>query len=208
MIIQTHEVDGPNTSFTANRVKQEEISSHVLRAWIHWTENMTVSMAGKEFSMTRLRLIDVNHHYVCEVNLPCRYACLSYVWGDVQQTQNTALTRDQLYKPGGLNQDSLQLPLTIKDAIEATRRAEMPYLWIDALCIEQDDPDDKQKIIASMASIYGNSALTIVGSTNRTPLDGLPGVSSVPRAYPQISEEVQGSLLSVAFHDAPTHHGH
>jgi hypothetical protein len=40
-------------------------------------------------------------------------------------------------------------------------------LWIDSLCIVQDDPDDWQRESAQMASIFGSSYLTISASHGR-----------------------------------------
>jgi hypothetical protein len=37
--------------------------------------------------------------------------------------------------------DYHSLPITFKDAIAITLKLEMSYLWIDALCIVQDDLD-------------------------------------------------------------------
>jgi hypothetical protein len=34
-------------------------------------------------------------------------------------------------------------PQTLKDAVYVTRRLGIRYLWIDALCIIQDSPEDK-----------------------------------------------------------------
>jgi hypothetical protein len=50
--------------------------------------------------------------------------------------------------------DVLALPQTFQDAIVFARRLSIPYVWIDALCIVQDDEEDKGPEIAKMDHIY------------------------------------------------------
>ena len=57
------------------------------------------------------------------------------------------------------------LPQTVKDAVETTRNLGIRYLWVDALCIIQDSPEDKLKEIAGMGAIYKNATVTIAVST-------------------------------------------
>jgi hypothetical protein len=47
------------------------------------------------------------------------------------------------------------------------RRLGVTYLWIDALCIIQEDEDDWQRESRQMASIYGSSYLTISATRAR-----------------------------------------
>jgi hypothetical protein len=56
------------------------------------------------------------------------------------------------------------LPRTFQDAITFTRRIGVRYIWIDSLCIIQDDSGDWERESAQMASIYANSFLTIVAA--------------------------------------------
>ncbi|CVL12206.1 hypothetical protein FPRO06_03475 [Fusarium proliferatum] len=149
--------------------------------------------------MSTLRVIDTVDNCVKEVDTPFDYICLSYVWGTGSQTQYTTKTRDQLSKPGGLG--NVELPQTILDAIRVTRELGIRYIWIDALCIMQDDKDDKARIISNMGTIYANAVLSIMASSNVNPTDGLPGVG-VPRSQEQSIEKLQGITLAVAFQDA------
>jgi hypothetical protein len=50
-----------------------------------------------------------------------------------------------------------ELPLTFKDAMEATKQLNVQYLWIDSLCIIQDSDDDWQREAAMMGDVYQNS---------------------------------------------------
>ena len=56
------------------------------------------------------------------------------------------------------------LPRTFRDAIIITRRLGIQYIWIDALCIIQDNPLDWEQESGQMASIYGGSYLTIAAT--------------------------------------------
>ena len=67
------------------------------------------------------------------------YACLSYCWGTEKHAQTTRATLQQHIH--GIEYEGL--PRTIKDAIAVTKSLGLNYLWIDALCIIQDDEADK-----------------------------------------------------------------
>ena len=49
------------------------------------------------------------------------------------------------------------MPPTFQDVIQATRRMGLRYLWIDALCIIQDFPQDWWEQSALMGQIYANA---------------------------------------------------
>ncbi|CAJ2510460.1 Uu.00g132690.m01.CDS01 [Anthostomella pinea] len=83
---------------------------------------------------------------------------------------------------------------------EATNAVGIPYLWVDALCILQDNDEDKERIIMNMGSIYNNAALNIAATTNKSPADGLVCLS-VARKSEQIVETVQDLKLAATFHD-------
>jgi len=50
--------------------------------------------------------------------------------------------------------DMSSLSLTFQDAFECSRRLGIRYLWIDALCIIQDSPEDWEREASNMRSIY------------------------------------------------------
>jgi hypothetical protein len=96
------------------------------------------------------------------------YATLSYCWGGDQPAK---LVKDKLaaYSTGiplGL------LPQAIQDAIMVTIGIGIPYLWVDALCIIQDDDDDKADQIIQMHRIYRCSHVTIAASVSRSSTEG------------------------------------
>jgi hypothetical protein len=95
-----------------------------------------------------------------------QYATLSYCWGEKQRTTTTEnLSAYTLALP----QD---LPKTILDAIEVCRSIGISYLWVDALCIVQNDGNEKMDQISKMGSIYKNSTVTIVAASANTVSSG------------------------------------
>ncbi|KAG1742780.1 heterokaryon incompatibility protein-domain-containing protein [Suillus paluster] len=99
-------------------------------------------------------------------------------------------------KPGGLN--AANLPDTITDSILFVRQLGERYIWIDALCIIQDDLHDKFTQIHAMDSVYGLSYLTIIAAGSTTARDPLPGCRPRTRTVQQHIEVVQGLHLYVA----------
>ena len=83
------------------------------------------------------------------------------------------------------------LSKTLRDAINVTRGFEERYLWIDSLCIEQDNELDKRNQTGMMDRIFGNALLTIVAADAENADVGLGGVERGSRHIHQISEEIQ-----------------
>jgi hypothetical protein len=91
-----------------------------------------------------------------------KYIALSHCWGKapiIRTTLNTVSSRLKRIKWDSLSK-------TFQDAIIITRLLCIRYLWIDSLCIIQDDPNDWRQEAALMASIYGEAYLTISASNS------------------------------------------
>lgn len=65
-----------------------------------------------------------------------------------------------------LNIKFSELPKTFQDAVHITRALGLRYLWIDSLCIIQDDKRDWEIESAKMAGIYTGSYLTIAATAS------------------------------------------
>ncbi|KAK3898791.1 heterokaryon incompatibility protein-domain-containing protein, partial [Staphylotrichum tortipilum] len=98
-----------------------------------------------------------------------RYACLSHCWGDSQPLR----TLKSNLKAHHENIPWQQIPKTFQDAISYTRKLGVHYIWIDSLCIVQDDADDWLAESAKMADIYQNAYVTLAASAGRSSRDGL-----------------------------------
>ncbi|UPK97207.1 hypothetical protein LCI18_008142 [Fusarium solani-melongenae] len=96
------------------------------------------------------------------------YAALSYCWGGEQIVQTTA--QSVLRHRTRINfQD---LPQTIKDAVIVTENLGLGHLWVDALCIIQDDEGDKACEIDLMGHVYENAEVTIAASRSERVHEG------------------------------------
>jgi hypothetical protein len=89
-----------------------------------------------------------------------KYATLSHCWG---HHKFTMLMRNNF------ENFRVHIPLeglskTFKDAIHTTRFLGLQYLWIDSLCILQDDPDDWTRESSSMSGVYGGATINIAAS--------------------------------------------
>jgi len=87
------------------------------------------------------------------------YAALSHCWGTSPRKFLTTKATLSWMKSGfPLSSD---VPQTFSDAIIVARSLGIPYLWIDSLCIIQDDVSDWAVEASRMANVYSNVYLTI-----------------------------------------------
>ncbi|KAF4545881.1 Heterokaryon incompatibility protein [Lasiodiplodia theobromae] len=142
------------------------------------------------------RLIDVVRNCVVRVSEPHDYATLSYVWGASTEVQLEARKRTIaiLEQEGSLL--SADVPTTIYDAIVATKMLGLRYLWVDRICIVQDDENNKLHQISQMDRIYATSYVTLVAALGRDAMSGLPGVRVDRR---EVKYSVHWNGLTVAF---------
>lgn len=105
----------------------------------------------------RIRLVDSS-------NMEGRYAALSHRW-PIDSSKHFKTTKSSI-------DDRRQqivfedLPRTFQDAVTVTRRLGLHYLWIDSLCIIQDDSDDWDEQSMLMGKIYHESTITIMAATS------------------------------------------
>ena len=64
------------------------------------------------------------------------------------------------------------LSLTFKDAVTICRGLNQQYLWIDSLCIVQDDENDWSEQAVAMGSIYGASYVTLAALSSADSTQG------------------------------------
>jgi hypothetical protein len=90
-----------------------------------------------------------------------RYATLSHCWGTSEIIKTT---RDSL-RQRKLSIGWEELPRTFQDAITLVRALGLQYIWIDSICIVQDDQLDWKRESTRMASVYSNSYLNIAATS-------------------------------------------
>jgi hypothetical protein len=137
-------------------------------------------------SLGCLRLIDVLTHTLITATNPERYLALSYVWGGSHVSPDGWIPSIAYEIYGRSDSPGYAFPWeslhrTIHEAADVFRSIGERYLWVDALCINQHDPKDRQQIEAEMGTIYEASLVTIV-ATGDNANTGLPGVSPGSRA--------------------------
>ncbi|KAI0444894.1 heterokaryon incompatibility protein-domain-containing protein [Xylaria telfairii] len=96
------------------------------------------------------------------------FAALSYCWGGDQPLSLTKGTHRDLKI--GIHIPTL--PQTLQDAVWVTRKMDVRYLWIDALCIFQDSDEDKTTELARMATYYSCAILTICAAAASRSTEG------------------------------------
>jgi Heterokaryon incompatibility protein (HET) len=89
-----------------------------------------------------------------------KYATLSHCWGSLVLL-NLKKSTIQLFRE---SVPSEAICKTFEHAIYITRYIGLKYLWIDSLCIIQDDTDDWVRESANMSSVYRGSSLNIAAS--------------------------------------------
>lgn len=87
------------------------------------------------------------------------YAALSHCW--LREDIETTKTMSHNIETRLTSLPLADLPDTFKQAIFVCRRIGVRYLWIDSLCIIQDDSADWKREAADMNTIYANAWFTI-----------------------------------------------
>ena len=121
-----------------------------------------------------LVLIDVVDRCLVQGTSSTKYFALSYVRGEVYMPETRRDNYNSRCKSGGLP----ELPATIEDAMSVVESIGERYLWVDVLCIIQDDRQLKYKILALMDVIYIQAYATIVALSSTNASGGILGVKT------------------------------
>ncbi|KAF8548636.1 HET-domain-containing protein [Imleria badia] len=174
------------------RYVSAQVDMDLIRAWLHHCENGH----GKDCKLS-LRyplqsrrgptfLIDVIDSCLVDAPSECRYIALSYVWGTGAVFKHLQENSTSLRNPGVLS--VLPIPTTIRDAMTVVHAIRERYLWVDSICIIQNDLQMQQTEITRMGSIYSNALFTIIAASGDSANSGLPGVR------PGTREELQRTV--------------
>lgn len=165
----------------------------MLKAWLHNCEQQHDECKPRVGRLPK-RLIDVglqeeparlgfSHDIHASSDSFVKYTTLSYYWGNAQFRTTIDNEETHLQKiPFNL------LPRTLQDAIEITRRLGIKYIWIDALCIVQDDSAEWSLEASRMGDIYLGSSLTIVATD---------AVDASGGCFSKYSDAPSSSLLAI-----------
>lgn len=77
----------------------------------------------------------------------------------------------------------------------------MRYLWVDTLCILQDDENDKSRLIGNVDDVYDNATVTVIAADGSDANAGLRGISSHtghPIEPTKIVDASDGAILNLS----------
>jgi hypothetical protein len=165
--------------------------------WIAMCENFHKSCQGaSKDGRPPTRLLYVGSQELEKLNLVeliegVEWVCLSHRWGNQEPSCSTTTANyaDQL-KAIEWN----KLPRTFQDAVHFTRRLGHEYIWIDSICIIQDDRNDWRHEAVRMADYYGGAALTIAATGAVDCGSGLYNKESVPSMQLVIEGDISGLI--------------
>jgi hypothetical protein len=187
------------------------------RHWLRECENSHKSCAADHLTPLPTRVLDLGTStdgtgdlrlYESEGETGA-YCALSRCWDSRQSLKTTTATVAN--HKAGIKFSAL--PKTFQNAITICRKLKLRYLWIDSLCIIQDDDLDWQKEATRAAEIYGNSRLTIAVSGDGDCTEGC-FMSAIPQQqgrklrWPGVGGEgsysiyVRPNLQHAPFYDA------
>lgn len=126
------------------------------------------------------------------------YVALSHCWGKGYIPRTISLTLDGFKKkiPWSV------LTKTFQDAIILTRRLGIDYIWIDSLCIIQDNEADWKLEAARMAAIYESAELVVSAALAK---DGSRGLFAERSPAPVVSFDRSGGSLIMLPHGTTRH---
>lgn len=182
----------PNWQFNepySGRIRPAIVDGQLLKQWKYQCQEDHGGTCDQIFMTPRigqLRFVDVVDRCIIQ-SAPdtVTWTALSYCWGGPQHHALQKTNLEKYMLPGSLPDDIL--PQGIIDAMAVTLALDERYIWIDSLCILQDDDKDKLDLIAAMGTIYAHANVTIINAANDSVTQGMPGVSS-PRRMQQVHQ--------------------
>jgi hypothetical protein len=138
-------------------------------------QNAFVPSSRKDYLPLRLLDIEVAEagtlHLVSTAQLDpdthVPYCALSHCWGG---TVDVKLTKEKLNTMKNIQLHIL--PKNFQDAIKVTNRLGVRYLWIDSLCIVQDDAKEWEVQSTNMGLVYANAKCVISATASKDSTGG------------------------------------
>ncbi len=118
------------------------------------------------------RVINTSTGSVETLTSPSSFVALSYVWGPATDESN--------YQPLESKPISAHAP-TIRDAAVLASSLGFEWLWVDRVCIDQTNENEKAILIPYMKDIYAAAELTIAAACGDSAQSGLLGSAETPR---------------------------
>ncbi|KAK7960537.1 hypothetical protein PG996_011182 [Apiospora saccharicola] len=162
------------TSAPINLAPASPTSMKLISQWIKKCDIEHMCGIGDPPSSMPTMLLDVsNADKVKLIEVPAtmrdRYITLSYCWGAARQT---VMLNEESKAALVAGISPQEFDRTIRDSITVVRELGYRFLWVDALCIPQDDETPKARELSIMNDIYRNATFTIVASVANDVRDG------------------------------------
>ncbi|KAK1523913.1 HET domain-containing protein [Colletotrichum costaricense] len=127
----------------------------------------------------------------CDYDLIDPYTALSYVWGTSERACRIRLV------DGGGREHLFAITASLDDALRDLRDpTRVRRVWADALCIDQDNVDERNAQVRLMGQIYSTAHSTVIHLGHLTP--DVTEVFSVPRDFAPEPGTDNGESTAVA----------
>jgi hypothetical protein len=158
----TETTGDPAAEFEPNRGHLDVSSSDAtnkIRNWLHACSEHHPHCCLNDTPILPTHVVDIQTMslYTSPPGETAQYTALSYRWGGDQPFRTT---RDSFSAKLGCI-STASMPKTLQDAVFITRQLGIRYLWIDSLCIIQDDPLDMARELSTMHTVYKNATIVI-----------------------------------------------
>ena len=144
-------------------------------------------LGASEFRLLRLTPDSKPGHVKCDMQvfdfraavLP-KYFTLSYVWGKPTFTEVVTVNRQQVLVTPNLLEvlETLHMPVADIHAEAIINDLPSTWFWVDGICINQADQDERGKQVRLMSEIYSNTSLTFAWLGPRT-VDSFRAISLI-----------------------------
>jgi len=195
--------------FFGRSVNPDRVNPELIQFWLQLCEAYHGQacdghLASRSTLPQGFRLIDIKNNRIVAIDYgsKVRYAALSYVWGMSKMSTDMPLSFKQHIRIDKSGREEIPLPdplpKTLRDAITVATLAGYSFLWIDALCIIQNDDQERKSQIYRMDAIFNNASLTIAAGSSIHADWGLPGISR-KRSVQQRTIDISGTQFAVPF---------
>ena len=130
------------------------------------------------------------------------YIAFSHIWGVAKGLPKTTTQTVQSYKK---DIPWTTLPRAVQEAIVLTRALGFRYLWVDALCLVQDDTPAKLEESMTMDQIFGNAFLTIA-ATSAIDSSSHPLFPVQVQPFKLQATDNKGSAFKIYVREQPNHY--
>ncbi|KAI0402350.1 heterokaryon incompatibility protein-domain-containing protein [Xylaria palmicola] len=178
-----------------------QIDPEMVKGWLKTCDDNHRKCAPNQgpfnIDLSFFRCIDVEDMCITPVPITSQYIALSYKWGECKPFLLLEANKDDLFTRDGIKRNWDLIPKTIQDSIDFVRSVGCRYLWIDQMCLIQDDDDDRDTGINAMDLVYEQAHFTIIAGSGTDADSGLPGIrpESRPSSLPIASEVLPGKVL-------------